>query len=783
MAERNCGQCGAANETSAHFCISCGAYLGWDTGSPAERPGSTAERPGSTAERQASRAEPAKGDADPPGHSQQTLVEAPPAESGQAGLVKAPRASVVDRDVTVDGAEGGGVELRVFNPSSIVEGYRVDAVAPPPWLTIGQPTIRLLPGEDTVAQVGLTVAPKTVAVARLPLRLRVCPLNDEEKYAEVDLLLTVPPAGRPVTIRPEPAVVRLRDSTRGQFTVHLNNQDSNYPQRYQLSGSDDEGVVRFFFTPVAVEIAPWASAPVGVRFESPAPDAGEQTNRQLKVRAVSDADTVEATVALVQQSSAAPPDAPVRLRLEPTVLRTQDSSAVELDIIVDNNAGSQNRRITFLGRDPESRLQFSFYHRELWVRAGAETRTRARLEARMPSAGEELTRQFTIVANDGRHQSDVAGSWVQSASRAPITTAAVRLEPEHLRVRDRADGRMGVVIDNRRGARPLRVRLSGSDPEGIVGFVFNPPVLEVGAGRWGRAELTVSAPPPPSNQTAARPLRVRASDEHGAVEADGVFNQSTSPTPISTARILLEPQNVVTRNTRTGRLRVRLENTQGWGTLRVRLYGRDPEGAVRFSFAPDVLDIPPGQIGWSAVKISAPRPDSGKEKTRQIQVMANDGNAAIEATGSFAQSSANLRPYLRVLLTLLGALLVAVGAFLPWLGGDQAGELLTVDAFAESVEYFGQLSTNETPEYDQLARAAAPFLRVGFLILAAFMLFGLTGTSGKLTRAAALLVVLTMMAGIVVYSILVGADGLARGSLIVVFGGIIGFAGGIFVKR
>jgi len=777
MAQRNCGQCGAANEASAHFCSSCGAYLGWDT---------------------ASMAEPSADRADPPVHGQTTVMEPPPGGPDQTGpdltgsdqtgpeqngLVRAPRASVVDGDVTLDHSDGGGIELRVFNPSSIVEGYRVDAVAPPAWLTMSQPTIRLLPGEDTVARVGLAAGPKTVAVARLPLRLRVCPLNDEAKYTEVDLLLTVPPAGRPVTIRPEPAVVRLRDSTRGQFTVHLDNQDSNYPQRCQLSGSDDENVVRFSFTPTAVEVAPWSSALVGVRFESPAPDAGGQTNRQLKVRAGSDAATVEATVSLVQQSSAAPPDAPVRLRLEPTVLRTQDSSAVEVDIIVDNHAGSRNRRITFLGRDAESRIQFTFYHREVWVRPGAEARTRARLEARAPSAGEELTRQFTIVADDGSHQSDVSGSWVQSASKAPVTTATVRLEPEHLRVRDRADGGMGVVIDNRRGARPLRVRLSGSDPEGVVGFVFSPPVLEVGAGRWGRAELTVSAPPPPSNQTATRPLRVRASDENGSVEADGVFNQSTSPTPISTARILLEPQHVVTRNTRTGRLRVRLENTQGWGTLRVRLYGRDPEGAVRFHFAPDVLDIPPGQIGWSAVKISAPRPDGGKEQTRQIQVMANDGNAAIEAAGSFAQSSANLRPYLRVLLTLLGALLVAVGAFLPWLDGEEAGELLAVNAFDQSVDYFGQLSPNETPEYDQLTRAAAPFLRVGFLVLAAFMLFGLTGTSGKLTRVASLLVVLTMMAGIVAYATLVDAGGLAGGSLIVAVGGVIGFVGGLLVKR
>jgi len=761
VAQQECGQCGEVNQADAHFCSSCGAYLGWEKGSTAQPPA---------------------GGSGPAAHEEPTAEYAPPTGSARARLVKPPRASVVDQDVTIDQVDGGGVELRVFNPSSIVEGYRVDAVTPPPWLTISQPPIRLLPGDDTVARVDLTAGPKTIAVSRLPLRLRVCPLNDETKYAEVDLLLTVPPAGRPVTIRPEPAVIRLRDSTRGQFTVHLDNQDSNYSQRYQLSGSDDEGAVRFVFTPTVVEVAPWASALVGVRFESPAPDPGEQANRQLKVRAVCDGESVEATVGLVQQSSAAPPDAPVRLRLEPTVLRTQEISAVELDIIVDNHAGSRDRRITFRGRDPENQIQFWFYNREVGVRAGGETRTRARLQARALPAGEELTRQFTVTANDGQHESEVSGSWVQSVSRAPITTATVRLEPEHLRVRDRTDGRLGVVVDNRKGVRPLRVRLSGSDPEGIVGFAFTPSVLDVGAGRWARAELTVSAPPPPNGQTATRTLRVRASDENGAVDAAGVFDQSTSPTPISTARLLIEPQRVVTRNTRTGGLRVRLENTQGSGTLRVRLSGSDPEGAVRFQFTPEVLDLPPGQTGWSAVRISAHRPDGGKELIRQIQITANDGNAAIEATGSFVQSSSDPRPYLRALLTLLGVLLVAAGAFLPWFGGDEA-RLPTVANFQESISYFGQHSPNGPSDYPELVQAAEPFLRVVFLAMSALMLFGLTGTSGKLTRVSALLVAAMMTAGIIAYSVLVNTGGLMAGAFVAVVGGIIGFAGGLFVKR
>ena len=88
-------------------------------------------------------------------------------------------------------------------------------------------------------------------------------------------------------------------------------------------------------------------------------------------------------------------------------------------------------------------------------------------------------------------------------------------------MRDRPDAHLAVVVDNQRGTRPLRVRLSGHDPEGAVRFAFQPPVLDVGPGRVGRADMQVVAPRPPHGEESVRALRVRAADEHGAVEATG----------------------------------------------------------------------------------------------------------------------------------------------------------------------------------------------------------------------------------------------------------------------
>jgi hypothetical protein len=699
----------------------------------------------------------------------------------QRGFAKPPRVSVPEPDVTLDITKGAGFDLRVFNPSSIVEAYRVDALAAPPWLSISQPTIRLLPGDQSVSRIELAVRPKTLAIAqRLQLRLRVRALTDEEVFSDAEIALTVPPVGGPAAIRTDPAVLRLRDTTQARFTVHLANPGCNHPQRYEMSGSDDEGAVRFTFTPASVEVPPGGNAVVGVQIESPAPAPGETASRQLKIRGTYEQGTVEAIAALVHQSAAA--DAPVRLRLEPAVLRTRDGTTGELDVVIDNRTGTRGHRVVLRGRDLEDTIRFAFRTLEMGVPAGSETRVRVRLSAPVPPPGDELSRQFTITAVDGSQESEVSGTWTQVASRAAITTAGIRLEPEHVRVRDQAGARFGVVVDNSQGSRPLRVRLSASDPEGVIGYGFNPPFLEIRPGGSARALLTVSAPPPPYGEQAVRQLRVRAADENGMVEASGTFEQSTSPTPLSTARILLDPEQVVARNSRNGRFNVQVDNKRGAMPLRVRLSGADPERAVRFSFDPGVLEIPPGLVAWSAARISAPRPGSGEQLTRPIKVIADDGIGSIEAMGSFAQSSGELRPILRVVLTLLGALLVASGAILAWVSGDPDTLVPTPANLTDSVSTVVADIQDGGAQPDDVVDTAQPVERAGALLMAALMAIGLLGPKGRLTRVASAVAGLMMIAVLVFY-VVVGSASIGIGSTLIILGAIIGYAGGRLVQN
>jgi hypothetical protein len=751
-----CDQCGRTNPPGTRFCGACHHYL-WSDG------------PGTGTGVRATVPEPVATGAH----------RAPAPEPERASDARPPVVEVVDEEVTFDPVTGGGFDLRVANPSSIVEGYRVEVVAPPPWLVPEDPTIELLPGTDTVVRVGLGARPDTLVVAaRLRLGVRVRLRSDERLHSDVDVALTVPPVGGPAQIRTDPAVVRLQDTRHGRFSVHLDNRGCNHPQRYELSGTDDEGVVRFGFAPPVVEVPAGGGATVGVQVDSPAPAPGEQSSRRLTIRAAAGEVGVETVVGLIQRSSAVS----VRLRLEPGLLRTVDLPQAELGVVVDNRAGVRDQRLRLGGRDLEKQVTFAFRSPEVVVAAGTQQRVPARLRAPMPGAGEEVTRQFTVTATDGRHESEVSGSWVQSSSHAPISSAVIRLDPEHVRSWDRPDAQVGVLVDNRRGLRPLRVRLSGSDPEGAVRFGFTPPVLQIAPGRAGRAGLVVAAPPPPPGEETVRTLRVRAGDESGAVEATGAFHQGTSPTALSTARVLLEPEQVVTRNARTGRLRVQVDNRQGVAPLRVRLSGTDPENAVRFTFRPGVLDVPPGQVRGSAVRMSAPRPGSGETVAREVTVTADDGTGTVEATGSFVQSTSVLRPILRVVLTLLGALLVAVGAFLPWLVGDGPEVLPTVPNIAGSIGAIGDAEVADVADAGDLVRQLQPLQRVAVLMMAALMAFGLVGPSGRLTRVSALVVTATMVVVAGFFTIF-GLGGPDTGTFLVVLGGVVGFVGGLCVKR
>jgi hypothetical protein len=525
MNQHLCQQCGAENAADAQFCVKCDFYLGWDARGesldgapltsdvPVVRETHTQSAAVSLSPKRPHRAAPS------------STIDRKPATRPAV----APQVTIGDPEVELDPHGGGTVDVRIRNTSSIVDGYTVMALNAPKWLEIQHPEIRLLTDEESDTTVTFSVRPGfDIYVQRFRLPIRICSVEDPSKRTDAEIIVVVPRIGGPITIVAEPQVVRLRDQTSGRFRLRLDNTGSNYPQRYALSGSDPERVVRVGFRPRTVEVPPRRVVYVDVCFDAPALDYGQQAPRALNITAASDQGPVDTVVNVVQERSQAPSDSPVRLRLEPSITRIRDKTSAEISLHVDNRRGSKDRRLVFTGRDPEGRVRFAFSQQQLHIRAGDQARVRARIEAPLPHPGEDVERAFAVVCNDGADESEATGSLVQAASPSAITTAKIQLEPEHVVVRNRRRGRFRVTVDNSGGTLPLSVWLSGSDPEGAVRFRFKPPCLAVPPGSIGRASLNIAANLPGGGQEIAREIKVKADDGVGMVEAEGRFTQSMS---------------------------------------------------------------------------------------------------------------------------------------------------------------------------------------------------------------------------------------------------------------
>jgi hypothetical protein len=263
-------------------------------------------------------------------------------------------------------------------------------------------------------------------------------------------------------------------------------------------------------------------------------------------------------------------------------------------------------------------------------------------------------------------------------------------------------------------------------------------------------------------------------------EATGSLVQAASASPITMARIQLEPEHVVVRNRRRGRFRVTVDNSRGALPLSVWLSGTDPEGAVRFAFTPPRLDVPPGNNGRAALRVWASLPGSGKEVVREINVKADDGVGAVEAEGRFTQSMSEILPLLRRVFTLVGGLLVVLGALRPWfLGGPtyDIGRLLEL----QNLVYFTALG--ELENIQKLEMITQPAARALMLVFAGVMMLGILSASGRFTVVAGFLAAM-LMVGYVAYGMSeFHSDGPAYGALLVVLGAIIGIVGGFCIKR
>lgn len=153
----------------------------------------------------------------------------------------------------------------------------------------------------------------------------------------------------------------------------------------------------------------------------------------------------------------------------------------------------------------------------------------------------------------------------------------------------------------------------------------------------------------------------------------------------------------------------------------------------------------------------------------------------LEVSLQAASARQSLRPIVRMLRTLSGAISMIAGAFGPWTGfsslpGSKWSYLAYGDAIGVDFLPLGADAQRFVPTLLISAGLVA-------ILLGALAAFGLTGKKGRLTRVCAILCALFVTVFLVGLWIGAGSGSPGLGAIIVYAGCVLAFIGGLFVDR
>ena len=734
MADVACDACGEPNSPDSQFCSACQAFLAWE-GRPADVPADATMRldPRVAAAVMQQLSRDAAGSAQPatqrpPGPPRQ----APPREGGPpplSGPIQRPAQQPFP----------SGIQQQHAQPQAQDVGYRLiqpaDRPVPPP----AAPTA---PPSDSLA---VTVTPTAVELLPTgdPAALTVHVTNRSDI---VDGYVADIPS-RPPWLHVIAGEVRL------------------------LPGSEED-------VAVAVSLAPGVLIPA------------QQIRVSVRVRSTSHpaielSELVTVTVPVV--------DGTLLVKLEPQVVRAKEVAIGAATVTVENRGSNRPVRVTLAGTDPELAIGFAFAPPVLDLPPSGSASAQLHLRAPAAEPGATVSRTFSITVRDGARSVDTTGTFVQESAEVIVDPPAeLRLEPSVVRGRDTPLAEMMLIADNRRGRHPVQLQLAGRDPERLVAFLFQPPVLVVPAGATAAARVHLQAPPPEPGGEVTRSLSIVASDGDPAhrLEATGQFVQNSSALVVDPpVGLRLDPEVIRIEGFGNGQTTVAIDNRGGRNPARIALTGFDPERVLRWEFTPPVVDVPPGGWAYARATVGSPRPEGGQQVTRPFTVVASDHDSSVERSGTVVHTAGDPRPWIRVALVVLGAVLMMAGVFTQWLRGGSP-ELDLTGAQWTAQRFIAYTTLNSEVTFEP-GRPIPEFLTSAGLvitILAVLMLFGLTGTSGRLTRFAALLAVLAVAAFVIAFALLrqpevVGSGAPSVGIFLIVVGAVVGFFGSLVRRR
>ncbi len=471
-----------------------------------------------------------------------------------------------------------------------------------------------------------------------------------------------------------------------------------------------------------------------------------------------------------------PPYGPrVGVTASPAMIRLDDVGEGAFTLHFDNRSANHPQRLALAGNDPEDVVDFRFSASTVEVQAGSTADVHVEFTAPQPPPGQQRNRQLAVAATDDEGPIAATITLVQSTTAAPVDEPiTVQVTPSTIRLEDAHDAEFDVLIDNRGGHSGVIVGLTGVDPEQRLSFAFIPARFVAAPGKITQARGLVRADPPPPGSQATHPFTVVASD--GTTDASGQaqLEMTSSAAAIATAELHANPERLDLGHHRQGQFTVEVDNRRGVRPLNVAISGRSDDGAVRATFAPAVVVVAPGAIGYSRVSFTSPHPPAGQQGTRRFHVTASDGSQDLDASVEIAQTRPNHRPAVGRWLIVLGALLVIIGALpLPWFVSIPVPTLNPFD-----------IASNISQASSLQAEFVEGPLRILLVALGVMMLLGIAGKEGGLTRKTAVLVVL-FSAGYLVFLFVtpgLAASDLDIGLPLIWIGAAIGYAGGILVR-
>ncbi|MDQ1248188.1 MAG: carboxypeptidase regulatory-like protein [Actinomycetota bacterium] len=146
----------------------------------------------------------------------------------------------------------GHLSVLVHNPHEVIAGFSLRVLgADPAWVEIPESEVSLFPGENRTLGVVLT-PPEDLPAGTRRVTVQVRELTPPHQVTLTDVTLEVP-ARELVQLRVEPAVVQ--GGRRAVLRLVARNQ-GNTTVAAALAGHDEEGRVRFVFSPPRLRLAP-----------------------------------------------------------------------------------------------------------------------------------------------------------------------------------------------------------------------------------------------------------------------------------------------------------------------------------------------------------------------------------------------------------------------------------------------------------------------------------------------------------------------------------------------